>query len=212
MCMCMSMYTATQRCKHTHPPLAKIGHFVYNCIRKAIVLSEVQRQTGGAADRFIQCLNRCREGTMYMEEDSDVQFLSERYFTMLPLFERERFLSTDVPLIAAESLTVQQHNTERLLACGKPICVLKSVDIGNNNGGRANMFGGLEPNLSLCDDARVLLIRNLASIFGLVNGSFGYLRGLVYAPVERYNETQLPLYALVEFDTYKGPKFITIYI
>eukprot|EP00919_Chromeraceae_sp_WS-2016_P025958 GHVR01061374.1.p1 GENE.GHVR01061374.1~~GHVR01061374.1.p1 ORF type:complete len:328 (-),score=28.44 GHVR01061374.1:347-1330(-) len=177
--------------KTTHPRLALNGKIAYDSIKLAVVLNEVKRQIGGDADRFVECLNRCRDGTMWLEGDSDVEFLSRRYSTMLPVCEQEIFNLPHVPL----------------RACGKPLCFIVAVDVGENKGGPAAAFGNLEPTLTLCDDARVMLTRNNASSFGLVNGSFGYLRGLVYTPHESHHHTLPPRYALVDFDTYKGPQF-----
>eukprot|EP00919_Chromeraceae_sp_WS-2016_P054112 GHVR01128457.1.p1 GENE.GHVR01128457.1~~GHVR01128457.1.p1 ORF type:complete len:458 (+),score=39.61 GHVR01128457.1:870-2243(+) len=147
--------------KSSHPRLAHMGHFAYYSITQSIVLNEVQRQTAGPTDRFIQCLHRCREGTMRLGQDSDVEFLATRYSAMLPPCEKSQFLSPDIPLLAAESSTVATENNKRLLACEKPVAFVKALDVGRDKGGPARAFSGLESTLMLCDGARVLLIADL---------------------------------------------------
>eukprot|EP00919_Chromeraceae_sp_WS-2016_P074342 GHVR01175902.1.p1 GENE.GHVR01175902.1~~GHVR01175902.1.p1 ORF type:complete len:183 (-),score=10.52 GHVR01175902.1:226-774(-) len=129
---------------------------------------------------------------------------------MLTTNEKCKFNSPNVPLIAANLSIVQEENTRRLRNCLNPICVIKAVDTGINKGGPACDFNGLHPILKLCDGARVMLTRNIASCFRLVNGSFGFLRGLVYATHERNHATAPLLYALVEFDKYEGPNFFVL--
>ena len=62
---------------------------------------------------------------------------------------------------------------------------------------------GLAAKLKLSNNSRVMLRTNLWVEGGLVNGSLGTVRHIVYAPGTR--PPSLPLYLLAEFDNNRGP-------
>src|SRR5699024_6321571 len=62
---------------------------------------------------------------------------------------------------------------------------------------------GLLHTLKLQIGCPVMLRTNICVDKGLVNGSAGILRAIVYAPGER--PPALPLYVLVAFNKYRGP-------
>jgi ATP-dependent DNA helicase PIF1 len=67
----------------------------------------------------------------------------------------------------------------------------------------AETAGGLEAVVALCVGARVMLVQNLWVACGLVNGSIGTVRGILF--VDGSRPPALPSAVLVEFDSYTGP-------
>ena len=64
--------------------------------------------------------------------------------------------------------------------------------------------------LFLAKGARILLTRNLWTERGLVNGSHGYIRYIIYREGSDPNTSPYPMpdMLLVEFPTYTGPSFL----
>ncbi len=67
------------------------------------------------------------------------------------------------------------------------------------------MAEGLYQRVHLAEGCRVMLTKNLWPKTGLVNGSQGTVRELIYA--EGVMPTSLPVAVMVEFDKYSGPGF-----
>ena len=106
-----------------------------------------------------------------------------------------------------DPLCILCHNHRRLRDCKQPILKIKSTHTGRG-AERANddEADGLEPQLCICLGARVMLTDNIWVENGLVNGSMGTVRDIVW------NEGQdpikdMPTAIMVEVDDYSGPKF-----
>jgi len=105
---------------------------------------------------------------------------------------------------------VFQHNFEKLkqlkMSSGQVVVVIKAEHpYGGGIAEKSNSdhAGGLEAVIALCIGARVMLVHNLWVQCGLVNGSVGTVRGIVYK--DGTKPPALPLAVLVEFDNFQGP-------
>ncbi|KAF7192576.1 ATP-dependent DNA helicase PIF1 [Pseudocercospora fuligena] len=84
---------------------------------------------------------------------------------------------------------------------GNEIITVPAIHIGSGSSASFNEAGGLHSCLSLCEGARVMLVENLWTEQGLVNGTIGTVREFVKkAPMEG-----VPYAILIHFDTYQGP-------
>ena len=72
-------------------------------------------------------------------------------------------------------------------------------------------FNGLAAQVELCEGARVILIHNLAVEFGLMNGTQGVVKQIVFAtgchPRHEDERYRMPEAIVVDFPKYAGPTF-----
>ena len=72
-------------------------------------------------------------------------------------------------------------------------------------------FRGLPPSMEVAKHARVLLIFNKALDYGLMNGSFGTVVGVVYdtreGPRHPRSQHRMPWTIVIDFPQYTGPPF-----
>ena len=66
-------------------------------------------------------------------------------------------------------------------------------------------MGGLQKDLFLSLEARVMLTRNLWTNVGLCNGALGTVHKIIYANNE--GPPNFPIAILIQFDNYTGPSF-----
>jgi len=104
---------------------------------------------------------------------------------------------------------VFQHNymqLKKLKIAGQKIAVIEAE---HAYGGKiaaeaaSDSAGGLEKILALCIGARVMLVYNLWVEQGLVNGSVGTVKNIIFQ--ENSRPPSLPLAVLIQFDNYNGP-------
>ncbi|KAF7815759.1 ATP-dependent DNA helicase PIF1-like [Senna tora] len=95
---------------------------------------------------------------------------------------------------------VEKVNQERLRSLKKEVVVYTAVD-GGENSWRRQLSQGMAPNeVSICEGARVMLIKNLNTWKGLVNGTTGEVVG--FSQAEDYDEIfPHPLLPIVKFDS-----------
>lgn len=99
------------------------------------------------------------------------------------------------------------YNHQRLRDCKQPILRIKSTHTGQGaEGANDDEADGLDPHLCICLGARVMLTENIWVENGLVNGSMGTVRDIVWR--EGQDPTKdMPTAIRVEVDDYEGPKF-----
>lgn len=182
--------------------LAIRGRWAYCHVNAAFFLDTVVRQEGDTV--FKDLLLRVRNGDATKD---DWKTLSTR--TDVPrICSEERFRNAIRLYPMLRSVFV--HNLEGLRKMNVPCAVFEAV----HPPGRENKThrsaaadkdeaGGLEARLALCVGAKVMLVSNLWVNKGLVNGSVGVVRGIVYAPGTR--PPQLPRVVFAHFPCYTGP-------
>jgi hypothetical protein len=178
--------------------LALQGRLAYLQFNRAVFLNTVVRQDGDLP--FRDLLLRIRDGTIQQDDwkslctRDDIGFLCEdaSFNEALYLFPTR--------------MAVMQHNIMKLRHCGS-IAAIFNADHPNPNKhslrAGSEDAGGLERQLALCVNAKVMLTQNILVDHGLVNGSIGYVKSIVYAP--HTAPPQLPQVVLVKFPSYTGP-------
>ena len=123
---------------------------------------------------------------------------------------------TTVAQAEKEDKNCESFNRNRLYRFAKdrnlPVAAIASYDWSTVSSDVTEFehakFSGLEHIVELCVGARVLLTFNLWTEAGLVNGSNGIVREIIYrdgyGPHSK-KENGLPLAVVVEFDAYSGP-------
>ncbi|XP_055329698.1 uncharacterized protein LOC129582250 [Paramacrobiotus metropolitanus] len=185
--------------------LADHGQLIYRtAFTKAFVFTTSQRQRGNDPEQqhFRDALDRLSVGESTVE---DYEKMISRNYGLLPDEERDSF-KTAIRLFT-EREPAREYNIKALTDLRMPVAKIKAKH-NNQTAARGNdqQAMGLESALYLSRGSRVMLKRNLWTDKGLVNGSLGFVREIIYAPGTSPDDA-MPLAVLVEFDKYKGPTF-----
>jgi hypothetical protein len=174
------------------------GRMAYQQVDRAFFLDTVIRQDGDLV--FRDLLLRLRNGEV---SSSDWKLLCTRdnvnAILLEPGFAESIFL---FPTRSA----VFQHNLSQLRRGEHTVAVMNAVHPLNDKASKvasSDDAGGLESQIALRLEAKVMLIQNLWVECGLVNGSVGFVKGFVYDVGRK--PPQLPLVVLVHFPSYGGP-------
>ena len=156
------------------------------------------RQQGSDAGQthFRELLVRLRDGNSSLEDHNTLmQRTPER---ALNHAEFENALQL-FPTTAA----VAEHNHEKLTQMQLPIADIHAKHIGKNaKKACVQEAGGLAPSLQICIGAQIMLTSNLMVESGLVNGTIGEVKEIVYASGTK--PPHLPVSVNVFFPKYSG--------
>lgn len=182
----------------SHPNSIK-GLKIFQDIKTRIELKISFRQAED--QRFAQLVDRLGFGCISAE---DYNLLGSRNYDFLSPseiaeFEKAVYLcAVNERVKSANEKLLEKLNQPiaEIIAINKPNCMLKSSEEG---------AGGLLCRIYLSIECRVMLIKNLWTQAGLVNGALGTVTAIVYD--EGVLPPDLPLYILVKFDKYYGECF-----
>lgn len=186
------------------PAIAIKGQTAYRAINKTIRLTQIMRQGGETLEmiQFRETLDQLRNDNLSVV---NWEFLKERAACNL---HPDEVASFDNALrLYFTNREVNEYNHEKLKNCGQPIkkIVAEHSGIGAKTATREKA-DNLSGEIDLCLGARVMLTTNLWVENGLVNGSQGKVRDIVWEEGKDPSK-DLPLAIMVEFDQYKGPFF-----
>ena len=176
------------------------------------------------AQRFVEVQHRLRDLAWTPD---DYYWLCKRKRSAVSLGERLRF--KDAPVLMEFRRTTAgnpEQNCDffnrmklRTLASETGVSVARFVSIhtgvDQNSGLRldAMLFRGLPPDLELAEGALVILISNLAVEHGLMNGTRGVVRKIIYAngksPLAPDLRDRMPDVVVVDCPQYVGPAFFS---
>lgn len=154
----------------------------------SIELTKILRQSD---PRFIELLQGIRMGE---SDQGDFSFL-ESYCS------KTECDPSAVQLYPVNEI-VKKVNEERLKSLQKSVVVYRAVDNGPDSAKRKLNQGIAPDEISICEGARVMLVKNLHTWKGLVNGATGIVMGFVKAVGvhDICHDNQLPV---VKFDSGK---------
>ncbi len=162
----------------------------------SVVMDEVLRQDD---ETFKRLLTRMHEGNI---QDEDVDFLLGRCLDKLPHEERSSFEQNALHLVPTWKLT-HQIVFEYLQSFDTPVAKFKArlQSIRSNGTNHCVKETSYPIQNALCVGAVVMLLRNFVVEYGLMNGSIGIVREIVYESKEGPNGSsfELPIYMVVEF-------------
>jgi hypothetical protein len=180
------------------------GQQAYRALDTTVRLTQLMRQDGDDEEtlEFRRALEELR---VYQVSQQSWQLLSTRVQNQLTRDEVESF--DDALRLYFRREEVRIYNHRRLRDCKQPILKIKSTHTGRGaEGANDDEADGLDPELCICLGARVMLTDNLWVENGLVNGSMGTVRDIVWN--EGQDPTKdMPVAIMVEVDDYDGPKF-----
>jgi ATP-dependent DNA helicase PIF1 len=177
------------------------GRRLYLKFNRTIVLDVVMRQLGAAQAAFRDTLGRIR-----VEEPTqqDWALLMQRCRVSLTQAERDSFQSAI--WICAKRKEVKKINHTCMRDSGQPViishafhAIAKAANVPSEDA------GSLENALPLTIGGRVMLLDNVWTEMGLVNGSTGTVHNIVWRSDTEDCNKATPLAVLVTFDKYSGP-------
>lgn len=162
----------------------------------SVVMDEVLRQDDEA---FKRLLTRMREGNI---QNEDIDFLTSRCLDKLSPEERSSFTQNALHLVPTWKMA-HQIIFDYLQSLDKPKAKFKAKLHTIRRDGTNHCVKETSYPLQnvLCVEAKVMLLRNFVVEYGLMNGSIGVVKDIVYENKEGPGRSlsELPLYVVVEF-------------
>ncbi|KAI3875651.1 hypothetical protein MKX03_035021 [Papaver bracteatum] len=179
------------------------GSFSYSVFDQCVRLDTVFRQSGIEESLFRDALLRLSDGGSNFK---DWQLFNTRNYTVMTIEDKNNF-KHDLCLFPTKSCAAT-YNHERLKEIRHPVARINSKNnCDTAKGTNSDEAKGLEKVLFLSKGARVMLRKNLATQYGLVNGSTGTITCIVYEEGKK-SPIDMPIAVMVDLDTYTGPKFV----
>lgn len=176
---------------------ANMGLRLVSSIQKFVILKVCHRQSSD--QRFGQILDSLSTGNI---TQPGWQLLLTRRRTLIPADELVHFRNA-VRLFPTNKEVIE-YNKFYLSRNRLAVAV---IDANHNNAtarqGSEDQAQGLARQIHLSIGCRVMLRKNLAVARGLVNGSLGTVRDIIFKPGER--QPSLPHTIMIEFDKFVGP-------
>ena len=185
-------------------PIAIKGQTAYRALNKTIRFTQVMRQSGEAPEmvQFRDALEELRNDNLSIE---NWEFLSSRAQINLSPAEIASF--EQALRLYSTNAEVDLFNFNKLRDSGMPVKKFEAIHRGlgaktANKDQADNLLAEVYYSLG----CRVMLTANAWTENGLVNGSLGTIRDIVWEEGKDPSK-DLPLAIMVEFDGYKGPFF-----
>lgn len=217
--------------------LSNAGLSIYEEFDHVVVLSKIHRltQLSEAKTEEQRAYNeRCVRFAHIQLRMRDMTLTSDDYFWLCKLKRsyrstKERLFFKDAVRLMEFRRTTEKneddncesYNRKHLRAHAAehkvPVVAFDAVHEGTSHEQGMSMndelFSGLARRLELAVGAPVLLLSNLAVEHGLMNGSQGIVKDIVFAPGDHPNhdrvENRMPYAIVIDFPGYSGPPFFS---
>lgn len=183
-------------------------HIVKECAQDVMTLSQKKRQSEGQQE-YQRILDDSRVSCLSVD-DAD-KLLDELHLVRGAYSAQDREeIEKKALFVSANREPVEEYNFLRLSSVCRddnPVAIIKSVTRGKSNGGISSHFdSGCPTTAHVCIGAKVSIQgRNFNPAWGLYNGAIGAVHEIVFRPGDNPNHGDLPLYVVVEFNSYCGP-------
>ena len=187
-------------------PMEIAGRQLYYRFNTTIELDVIRRQAGtdSRAQQFRDALNHLREDAVTLE---DWRLLSSRVSAVVP---DEVGGFEDAVRIYPRKDDVREYNRTKLRDLRRPVIKINALHEGKDAEKASTEEGGnLPATLLLSIGARVMLLENIWTERGLVNGAFGVVRDIVWRAEDGDPRHNPPFALLIKFDNYSGPSLVT---
>ena len=173
---------------------------------KTIQLDVVVRQEGTAQAGFRNALGRLRVGA---STQNDWALLMSRCRAALPENIRNSFISA--PRLCPTRSMVATINHDALRDFSAPVIAISALH-DNTAWSKIDSkdAGNLHNKLYLCIGARIMLLHNIWTERGLVNGASGVVENIVWVRDTINHRDTFPCAVLVSIDGYSGPGLYTL--
>jgi hypothetical protein len=164
---------------------------------------------------FITFLNDLRDGIVTAAQWEWVnQRCSEEAIVtrMGRTWFNNKFLGPETVHIYFTNKEGSDHNVKALNDLRQPILRIDAEhDTASSKSKSSDLVNRLQPRFYLCRGAKCMLVHNLWTSKGLVNGSSGIIKDFVF-DTKNYTvgDSTLPLAIIVEFAEYNGQPFFTL--
>ena len=120
--------------------------------------------------------------------------------------ERQQLFNDSATMLCAQKADMGNFNERRIQRLNQPICCsLSKNNCAEARNSSTNDADNLYNELFLAKGAKVVLTKNLWSEAGLVNGSQGFIKHIIYDEDNPADANSMPDMLLVHFPGYKGP-------
>ena len=178
------------------------GILAFKLFKKVVLLTE-QMRTNPEEILLQKLIDNVRNSTATID---DWNVAKTRMIGNLSENDKKR--CEEAVYIMYNNKNVDEHNDMKLAKVkDQRTCRINSMHNGENASKATSTSIGLPAYLRLCRGARVMITMNLWKNKGIVNGTLGYVRYLIF----RHNEgpPSLPVAVIVELDQpYNGPHLI----
>ena len=170
----LPMYADTKR-----DVLSNGDHIVYKQFKEVYKLDIIQRQSGNSKKQqnFRDILLRLRNGESTV---ADWKTLTTRIEDKFNTAECNKF--SEAMFILTKWTEVNIVNIDRLRSLNVPVAKIQAIHTGGNGAKKADsdIAHGLEAQLLLAREARIMLMANLQTEIGLVNGLLETVQDILF--------------------------------
>ena len=170
------------------------------------ILKQQMRQQGDSNAQFRDDLNRLAGCGQY-DQEQYTRWKASMDYNNFSSEQKEDF-DNNATVLAAVKADLKTFNANGIKKLGQPVCRAKA----KNNPKQAESFkddqaDGLLNEQFFAHGSRVVLTRNMMAKAGLVNGSQGQIKYIVFKEKADTSGEGLPDMLLVKFDNYTGPSY-----
>ena len=168
------------------------------------ILNQQMRQQGDSNAQFRDDLNRLA-GCDQFDQEQYTRWKSRFDYLNFSQERKEEF-DNNATVLAAIKADLKTFNASGVKKLGQPICRAKAINKPDQaESYKDDIADGLLNEQFFAHGSRVVLTRNMMSQAGLVNGSQGEVRFIVFKETTDTTGAGLPDMLLVRFPNYTGP-------